>query len=70
MSKSYFKGTNHVIIPFNKVTSTIEDSSKDVFRLYVCTAGDNSRLVLGHKDGPRFLEEYTAWLDSQEQSLI
>ena len=69
MSKSYFKGTNHVIIPFNKVTSTIENSSTGIFKLYVCTTGQ-SRLTLGHKDEPRFLEEYTAWLDSQEQSLI
>ena len=69
MSKSYFKGSNHVIIPFNKVTSTIENNSTGIFKLYVCTTGQ-SHLTLGHKDGPRFLEEYTAWLDSQEQSLI
>lgn len=69
MSKSYFKGSNCVIIPFNKVTSTIEDGSKDVFRLQVYIGG-TSCITLGPKDGPRFLEEYTAWLDSQEQSLI
>ena len=69
MSKSYFKGTNHVIIPFNKVTSTIKDDSTEMFRLHVCTTGESS-LTLGPKDGPCFLEEYIAWLDSQEQSLI
>ena len=68
MNKSYFKGSNYVIIPFNKVTSTIEDSTHS-FKLRVCT-GDNNSIALRHKDGPRFLEEYTAWLDSQEQSLI
>lgn len=68
MNKSYFKGSNYVIIPFNKVTSTIENS-KATFRLQVCVEGADS-ITLGHKDGPRFLEEYTAWLDSQEQSLI
>ena len=68
MSKSYFKGSNCVIIPFNKVTSTIEDSTHS-FKLRVCT-GDNNSIALGPKDGPRFLEEYLTWLDSQEQSLI
>lgn len=68
MSKSYFKGDNYVIIPFNKVTSTIEDSAHS-FKLRVCT-GDSNSIALGSKDGPRFLEEYAAWLDSQEQSLI
>ena len=68
MSKSYFKGDNHVIIPFSKVTSTIDDST-DIFRLHVYIGG-TSCITLGSKDGPRFLEEYTAWLDSQEQSLI
>lgn len=69
MSKSYFKGTNHVIIPFNKVTSTIE-ASTSMFKLQVFTGNSSSYITLGYKDGPRFLEEYTAWLDSQEQSLI
>lgn len=69
MSKSYFKGDNYVIIPFNKVTSTIEDSAHS-FKLRVCTGNNSSSITLGPKDGPRFLEEYTAWLDSQEQSLI
>lgn len=69
MSKSYFKGTNHVIIPFNKVTSTIEGSTS-MFKLQVLTGNNSSSITLGPKDGPRFLEEYTAWLDSQEQSLI
>lgn len=69
MNKSYFKGTNHVIIPFNKVTSTIEDSTS-MFKLRVLTGNNSSSITLGPKDGPRFLEEYTAWLDSQEQSLI
>ena len=68
MSKSYFKGSNCVIIPFNKVTSTIENSTT-MFRLQVYIGG-TSCITLGHKDGPRFLIEYTAWLDSQEQSLI
>ena len=68
MSKSYFKGSNCVIIPFNKVTSTIE-VTVEIFRLQV-DAGGTSCITLGSKDGPRFLEEYTAWLDSQEQSLI
>ena len=68
MSKSYFKGDNYVIIPFNKVTSTIEYSAHS-FKLLVYTEGTGN-ITLGHKDGPRFLEEYTAWLDSQEQSLI
>lgn len=68
MSKSYFKGSNYVIIPFNKVTSTIEGSTH-IFRLQVYMGSTNS-ITLGPKDGPRFLEEYTAWLDSQEQSLI
>ena len=68
MSKSYFKGSNCVIIPFNKVTSTIEVTI-EIFRLQVYIGGTN-RITLGPKDGPRFLEEYTAWLDSQEQSLI
>lgn len=69
MSKSYFKGTNYVIIPFNKVTSTIE-ASTSMFKLRVFTGNISSSIILGPKDGPRFLEEYTAWLDSQEQSLI
>lgn len=69
MSKSYFKGTNYVIIPFNKVTSTIE-ASTSMFKLQVFTGNNSSSITLGPKDGPRFLEEYTAWLDSQEQSLI
>lgn len=69
MSKSYFKGTNYVIIPFNKVTSTIEDSTS-MFKLRVFTGNNSSSITLGPKDGPRFLEEYIAWLDSQEQSLI
>lgn len=68
MNKSYFKGSNYVIIPFNKVTLTIEDSTNS-FKLRVCT-GDKNSIALGSIDGPRFLEEYTAWLDSQEQSLI
>ena len=70
MSKNYFKGTNFVIIPFNKVTSTIENDSTDVFKLYVFTGNSTSSITLGPIDGPRFLEEYTAWLDSQKQSLI
>lgn len=69
MSKSYFKGTNYVIIPFNKVTSTIEDSTS-MFKLQVFTGNSSSYITLGYKDAPRFLEEYTAWLDSKEQSLI
>ena len=69
MSKNYFKGSNHVIIPFNKVTSTIE-ASTSMFKLQVFTGNSTSSITLGYKDGPRFLEEYTAWLDSQEQSLI
>ena len=69
MSKSYFKGTNHVIIPFNKVTSTIK-ASTGMFKLQVFTENSSSYITLWLKDGLRFLEEYTAWLDSQEQSLI
>lgn len=69
MSKSYFKGTNYVIIPFNKVTLTVE-ASTSMFKLQVFTGNNSSSITLGYKDGPRFLEEYTAWLDSQEQSLI
>ena len=69
MSKSYFKGTNYVIIPFNKVTSTIE-ASTSMFKLQVFTGNSSSYITLGYKDAPRFLEEYAAWLDSQEQSLI
>ena len=68
MSKSYFKGANCVIIPFNKVTSTIE-ATVEIFKLQVCIGG-TSCITLGPKDGPRFLGEYLAWLDSQEQSLI
>ena len=67
MSKSYFKGTDNVIIPFSKIVSTIDADNPSKLRVYTMPG---TFITLGTKDAPRFLEEYIAWLDFQEQSLI
>lgn len=59
--------SNNVIIPFNMVTTTIDSDIRLKIRVYTMYS---TSITLGSKDGPNFLEEYTAWLDSQEQSLI
>ena len=67
MSKSYFKGSNNVVIPFNMVTATIDSDTPFKIRVYTM---HGTSITLKTNDGSRFLKEYTAWLDSQEQSLI